>query len=98
MSLVLKTADEFAFTAGSYTTVAAADTVATGLRKVVAVMATLSSDPVAGCAAATASIPDQVTGPGNITISTWQPTAQANSIPTAATTFSKVVNWVAWGR
>jgi len=97
MSLVEKTAGIKAMASGSQTTVAASDTVATGLRKVVACVATLSSDPIAAVSWATVAIPDQVAGPGNITIKTWKNTAQGDTTPLAATTFSKVVNWIAWG-
>lgn len=84
---------------GQKTTVTAADTVVTGLTSVVAVVATLESDPVLTCAYATAAIGDQAGAPaaGSIYIKTWMPTSNADPTPIAATTFSKKVNWIAVG-
>ena len=87
---------------GQATTVAASDTVVTGLTTVVAVVASLESDPVVGCSFASAAIGDQAGAPaaGSILVKTWKPTtagAAGNPDVIAATTFTKKVNWVAIG-
>lgn len=84
---------------GQHTTVDENDTVVTGLATVVAVVATLDSDPVDGCQAVTASIGDQAGAPaaGSVLIKTWKATAADNSALVAASTFSKKVNWIAIG-
>jgi len=84
---------------GVHTTVAASDTVVTGLATVVAVVATLESDPVLDPIMVTASIGNQSNAPaaGSVYIKTWQPTAANDVTPIAATTFGKKVNWIAIG-
>lgn len=85
--------------AGQKTTESASDTVVTGLASVSAAVAVLDSDPVLTCQYATASIGDQAGTPaaGSILIKTWMPTAANDATPTAATTFTKKVNWIAFG-
>lgn len=78
---------------GVQTTVAASDSVPTGLSSVVAVFATLNSDPVAGCQFVTAAIG----AAGAISLKTWMATAAGNTALIAATTFGKSVSWVAYG-
>ncbi|MCC7423773.1 MAG: hypothetical protein IT428_26205 [Planctomycetaceae bacterium] len=84
---------------GQHTTVAASDTVVTGLATVVAVVASLDSDPVDDPCLVTASIGDQAGSPaaGSILIKTWKNTGGTDPTPAAATTFSKKVNWIAFG-
>jgi hypothetical protein len=84
---------------GQHTTVAASDTVVTGLTKVFSVQATLDSDPGLDPGLVSASIGDQAGAPaaGSILIKTWKFTSNANPTPIAATTFAKKVNWVAFG-
>lgn len=84
--------------AGQHTTVAASDTIVTGLRKVLYAVATMDDDPVDGAMRATASIGDQAGTPaiGSILIKSWKWTDLAAS-QIAATTFSKKVNWIAFG-
>lgn len=90
---------------GQHTTVAASDTVVTGLTKILYAVAVLESDPVAGCADAQAVVGDQAGTPakGSILIKTWKRTADGanagvhDTTPTAATTFSKKVNYIALG-
>jgi len=84
---------------GQHTTVAASDTVVTGLATVVAVIASLDSDPTDNPFMVSASIGNQSGAPaaGSILLKTWQNTSGSDPTPTAATTFSKVVNWVAIG-
>lgn len=97
MSMVVKSGTVAGIAAGTHTTVAASDAVATGLRKVHHCFATLASDPTATASAATAEIPNQITSPGVVNIKTWMPTGTADTAPVAATSFDKIVNWVAFG-
>lgn len=84
---------------GVLTTATASDTVVTGLNTVVAVMATLASDPVDDPMLVTATIGDQAGTPaaGSVLIKTWKNTGGTDPTPAAASTFSKLVNWVAIG-
>lgn len=87
---------------GQLTTASAADTVVTGLATVVSVVATLESDPVDTCDLASAQVGDQAGSPaaGSVFIKTWKVTtggAAGNPTLIAATTFSKLVNWIAVG-
>jgi Uncharacterized conserved protein (DUF2190) len=84
---------------GQQTTIAASDTVVTGLTKVVAAVASLDSDPGDDPMLATASIGDQAGAPasGSILIKTWKNTGGTDPTPVAATTFAKKVNWIAVG-
>ena len=84
---------------GQQTTVAASDTVVTGLTKVVAAVASLDSDPGDDPMLATASIGDQAGFPaaGSILVKTWKNTGGTDPTPAAASTFSKKVNWIAVG-
>ncbi|MCW8129617.1 MAG: DUF2190 family protein [Planctomycetota bacterium] len=85
--------------AGQHTTVAASDTVVTGLAQVFGVVASLDSDPVDDPEWVSASIGDQAGTPaaGSVLIKTWKNTAGNDPTPAAATTFTKKVNWMAWG-
>lgn len=87
------------YVSGQHTTVDADDTVVTGLSLVVGAVATLDSDPVIGATDVVATIGDQAGAPaaGSIQIKTFKPTAVDNATPTAGTTFSKKVNWIAFG-
>lgn len=84
---------------GQHTTVDADDTVVTGLTTVVAAVANLESDPVIGCDRAQAVIGDQAGAPaaGSIQIKSFKPTATGDATPIPATTFTKLVNWIAIG-
>lgn len=83
---------------GQHTTVTASDTVVTGLATVVSVTASLDSDPVDDPLLVSASIGDQAGTPaaGSVLIKTWK-TNGSDPTPSAATTFSKKVNWIAIG-
>lgn len=83
---------------GQHTTVDENDTVVTGLATVVAVVAQLDSDPVDGAMHVTSSIGDQAGAPaaGSIYIKTWKST-DGDATLVAASTFSKLVNWIAIG-
>ncbi len=85
--------------AGQATTIAAIDTIVTGLASLVAVVASLDSDPVDDPEWVTASIGDQAGTPaaGSFLLKTWKNTSGSDPTPTAATTFSKKVNWIAYG-
>ena len=89
----------FKFAAGQHTTVAAADTVVTGLATVVAAFAQLDDNPGDNPITANASVGDQAGSPaaGSILVNTWQDTGGTDPTPVAATTFSKKVNWFAIG-
>lgn len=84
---------------GQQTTVAAADTIVTGLATVVSVVASLDADPVDDPFMCTATIGDQAGTPaaGSIIVKTWKNTGGTDPTPAAATTFSKKVNWIAIG-
>lgn len=85
---------------GQHTTLAAVDTVVTGLTTVVAAIACLDDDPtLANTQWVTCSIGDQAGSPaaGSIIISGWIPTAAGDVTPKAAATFGKKVNWIAVG-
>lgn len=84
---------------GQLTTATASDTVVTGLATVVAAVASLDSDPVAGAQSCTCSIGDQAGAPaaGSILVKTWKATSATDTALIAASTFSKKVNWIAIG-
>jgi hypothetical protein len=84
---------------GQYTTVAASDTVSTGLVKVTSVACSLESDPGDDPEWVTCAIGDQAGTPaaGSILIKTWKNTGGTDPTPLAATTFTKKVNWIAFG-
>lgn len=87
---------------GQHTSVAAADTVVTGLTTVVKVIAVLDDDPVVGATYCSASIGNQAGAPvaGSVILKTWKATtagAAGNPDPVAATTFGKKINWIAFG-
>ena len=98
MGLVIESADTMAIASGTQTTVTATDTVTTTLREVRQVFVTIGEDLVLTAAGVTATISDQVTSPGAFVIKTWMATTSGNTAPTAATTFSKKVHWIAVGK
>jgi predicted RecA/RadA family phage recombinase len=85
--------------AGQLTTVTATDTVVTGLATVLGAVATLDSDPGDDPMLVSATIGDQAGAPaaGSIIVKTWKNTGGTDPTPVAASTFSKKVNWLAWG-
>lgn len=97
--LMVSVASGYKVARGQATTVAASDTIVTGLATVASVVAVLDSDPVAGCQFVTASIGDQAGTPaaGSFLLKTWKATATADTAVIAATTFTKKVNWIAVG-
>jgi predicted RecA/RadA family phage recombinase len=84
---------------GQATTVTAADTIVTGLTTVLGAVASLDSDPGDDPMLASVTIGDQAGAPaaGSIILKTWKNTGGTDPTPVAATTFSKKVNWLAWG-
>ncbi len=84
---------------GQHTTVAASDTVVTGLSKVLSVVANFSTDPADANFLVSTSIGDQAGTPaaGSFLLKTWQNTSGNDPTPAAAGSFSKVVNWIAVG-
>ncbi|SDC06843.1 hypothetical protein SAMN05216337_1001174 [Bradyrhizobium brasilense] len=89
----------FKMARGQATTVTAADTIATGLATVAAVVVSLESDPGDDPFMVSAQIGDQAGSPvaGSIIIKTWKNTGGTDPTPLAATTFAKKVNWIAFG-
>jgi hypothetical protein len=83
---------------GQHTTVAASDTVVTGLNTVVAVVASFDDAPIEAAKFISASIGDQAGTPaaGSILIRTHKDT-DADAAIVDATTFGKKVNWIAIG-
>ncbi len=98
-NLIGSTAGGKLIIAGQQTTVAASDTVVTGLTTVTACLAVLDSDPTDDPETATCSIGDQAGAPaaGSILIKTWKNTGGTDPTLQAAGTFSKKVNWIAFG-
>lgn len=92
--------DGLRMAAGQHETVTASDEVDTGLALVTAVIVSFDDDPTADPVFVSASIGDQAGAPdaGKVYIKTWKPTNVDTDItPVAATTFSKKVNWIAFG-
>lgn len=85
--------------AGQATTATASDTIVTGLSKLVGAIASLDDSPIDDPIMATASIGDQAGSPaaGSFLLKTWKDTGGTDPTPAAATTFSKKVNWIAFG-
>lgn len=88
------------FDFGQATTVAASDTIATGLSEVIAVIAGFDDNPGDDPNYVSASIGDQAGTPaaGSFLLKTWKNTGGTDPTPLAATTFSKKVNWIAVGK
>lgn len=88
-----------AMVGGQQTTVAASDTIITGLATVAGCVACYDTDPADANCYVSASIGDQAGTPaaGSILIKTWQNTSGNDPTPAAAGSFSKKVNWLAWG-
>lgn len=86
--------ENVAIARGQHTTVAASDTVDTGLESVDGAVVSLESDP--GLDPLFVTVVPSTSG--NILIKTWKATGAGDVTPIAATTFSKKVQWVAWGK
>jgi len=84
---------------GIHVSLTASDTVVTGLATVATVVASLGSDPVAGCQFVSATIGDQAGAPdaGSIIIRGWRATATADTALIAANAFTRNINWIAVG-
>src|SRR5688500_9538052 len=86
---------------GEHTTVTADDLVAIPeLKKVLGVVAQLEDAPHAGADRAVAFKGDQAGTPaaGSIRIRTYKATAAGDTAPIAATTFTRKVNYIAFGQ
>jgi hypothetical protein len=83
---------------GLHTTVAASDTIITGLATVIGVVASMVSTPVDGAMHVTADIGDQAGTPaaGSILLKTWKST-DGDATLVAATTFTLKVSYIAFG-
>ena len=84
---------------GQATTASASDTIVTGLTKLIAVVASFDDNPGDDPEFVSASIGDQAGTPaaGSFLLKTWKNTSGSDPTPLAATTFSKKVNWIAFG-
>lgn len=87
------------FRAGQHSTVAAVDTIITGLKTVAAVIVSMDDDPSDDPEWVSATIGDQAGSPaaGSFNLKSWKNTSGTDPTPVAATTFSKKVNWIAIG-
>lgn len=83
---------------GVATTASAADTIATGLTTVAAVVVSFQTDPADANMLVSATIGDQAGAPaaGSFILKTWK-TDGTDPTPVAADAFSKAVNWIAIG-
>ena len=90
---------DFAVAFGQHTTIDADDTIVTGLATVDQVVVQLEADPTLTCDRVTGVIGDQAGAPaaGSIQIKSWMPTDLTLTTPIAATSFAKLVNWIAIG-
>ena len=84
---------------GQWTTVAASDTIVTGLSTVVSVVACMDDNPGDDPEWVSASVGDQAGTPaaGSFLLKSWKNTGGTDPTPAAASTFSKKVNWIAIG-
>lgn len=81
---------------GQWTTVAAADTIDTGLKQVLSAVAVPGEDSTLALNEVSVTIGTGANA-GKITIKTWKATGAGDGTPIAATAFSKKVNWMAIG-
>lgn len=86
--------DNLKVAAGRHTTVAASDVVDTGLNVVLAVVVSFDSDPADANLFVSAA---PVAGAGTFTLKTFKTADGTDPTPAAATAFSKVVGWIAFG-
>lgn len=84
---------------GQATTASASDTVATGLTTVVSVVCSYETDVADANSWVTCQVGNQSGAPaaGSIVVKSWQNTSGTDPTPTAAGSFSKLVNWIAIG-
>lgn len=83
---------------GIHTTVAASDTLVTGLNKVICCVVSKNDDPIDAAMTVTCDIGDQAGSPaaGSVLIKSWLWT-DADASHVVATTHSKDVAWIAFG-
>lgn len=98
-SILIGDGDGLKMVAGQATTVTAADTIATGLGKVLGVVASFDTDPADANTFVSATVGDQAGAPvaGSFILKTWKSNDGADATPVAATVFAKKVNWIAFG-
>lgn len=98
-SILIGDGDGLKMVAGQSSTVTAADTIVTGLGKVLGVVASYDSDAADANTFVSATVGDQNAAPvaGSIIIKTWKSGDGADVTPVAATVFGKKVNWIAFG-
>lgn len=91
--------DGLKIASGQHTTVAASDTIVTGLSTVLSVVASYETDPADANMFVSAQIGDQAGAPaaGSVVIKTWKSADGTDPTPVAATAFAKLVNWIAIG-
>lgn len=84
---------------GQATTATATDTVVTGLATVTSCMASYDTDPADANFLVSCTIGDQAGSPaaGSVIIKQWQNTSGSDPTPAAGASFSKKVNWIAFG-
>jgi hypothetical protein len=84
---------------GRHETLAAVETIATGLTTVVAAFVCFEDAPTVNQLLATADVGDQAGAPaaGSIILKTFKPTAVDNVTPAAATVFGAFLYWLAIG-
>lgn len=87
------------FAVGQATTVTATDTIATGLSKLAGVVVQFDDSPGDDPNYVSGTIGDQNGAPaaGSFILKTWKNTSGTDPTPVAASTFSKKVNWIAYG-
>jgi len=96
---VLLAGPQLKMVSGLSTTVAASDTIVTGLTKLLGVVAQLNDAPTDALAAVNADIGDQAGTPaaGSFLLKTWKNTSGTDPTPLAATAFGAKVAWIAFG-
>lgn len=84
---------------GIHTTVAAVDTLVTGLATVICCVVQKNDDPVDAAQLVTANVGDQAGTPaaGSVLINSWMATAAGDTGLKVATTHSKEIAWIAFG-
>lgn len=96
---VLLAGPQVKFVTGLSTTVAAVDTIVTGLSKLAGVVAQLNDAPTDALSGVNGDIGDQAGTPaaGSFLLKTWKNTSGTDPTPLAATAFGAKVAWIAFG-
>lgn len=98
-SVLIGDGDGLKMVAGQATTVTAADTIVTGLGKVLGVVVSYDTDPADANTFVSGTVGDQAGAPaaGSFILKSWKSNDAADVTPVAATAFAKKVNWIAFG-